>query len=559
MKHLFRMAVLCSLLFSCTDEFTEFSELSRVSPEDSEMVRISKGFLEENRNVLSLPVLGTSSSAGMSRTRSLHSLNYSPQAAPLWGKAMVKQHDGVENLFVPLTRHEELHSVVRLRQGNDVKYQFSNTSSKLLVRKRGEQVMAHVLTYMPDSRYISKHPSLLDTLGMDFRGTDYTGLLLVSSLGGTVYHGYVYKDGNITHRIAPAAHVHHDDGDENGHVCDHSHADNSDSHVAMELFSPVKATRGIGDNFDLPGTVCSICGKWVDDCSCWTCEGYYIYCDSCGMLMGFCICSSPNFCPLCGKEPCVCWDNGLKYCFVCGCSPCQCFGGEGDDKPDEGGGESGGEGGSNGDQSSTTNNPATELFYQSPYNAELWEEVNELLKDIMDDCMGESLYTELLRKNGRLSLVIDENRGYSSFVNNTITLGEVESGQLFQELWHAYQYTGESDASWNKSFINQEIEANYAMYLYLSKQEGYEGSKWERDWAGAARLDAVAGLKIYLDSKGNLLPDKTNTELDFVVSSVASFFESSLGYDDPNIYKYDWERTGLDNFKNLRELTINCI
>ena len=47
-------------------------------------------------------------------------------------------------------------------------------------------------------------------------------------------------------------------------------------------------------------------------------------------------------------------------------------------------------------------------------------------------------------------------------------------------------------------------------------------------------------------------------DFDFDILSIASIFETTEGYDDPNFYKYDDTRSGLSNFSNLRTLTKDC-
>lgn len=133
-----------------------------------------------------------------------------------------------------------------------------------------------------------------------------------------------------------------------------------------------------------------------------------------------------------------------------------------------------------------------------------------------------------------------------------------ESNVFFHEMWHAYQAYQESESAYMNSLINQEIEAHYAQYLYLRKLPEYKGSKWENYYAKDLRMGTIADLSDYINEKGNLHSGINVDVFNFHILSVASIFETTKGYDDPNFYKYDETRSGLSNFSNLRTLTKDC-
>ena len=71
-------------------------------------------------------------------------------------------------------------------------------------------------------------------------------------------------------------------------------------------------------------------------------------------------------------------------------------------------------------------------------------------------------------------------------------------------------------------------------------------------------MGTIADLSDYINEKGNLHSGINVDVFNFHILSVASIFETTKGYDDPNFYKYDETRSGLSNFSNLRTLTKDC-
>ncbi|WP_347073580.1 hypothetical protein [Bacteroides thetaiotaomicron] len=207
---------------------------------------------------------------------------------------------------------------------------------------------------------------------------------------------------------------------------------------------------------------------------------------------------------------------------------------------------------------------AKAIFRNSSMTEANWKVIERMLDKIMEDCMGQALYNGLKSAlDGKTLIVQFTNKEYSAFTVNgdasSISIGTlVESNVFFHEMWHAYQAYHESSSSYKNSLINQDIEAHYAQYLYLRKLPEYAGSKWENYYAKDLRHRSIKNLSKYIDAKGNLSSYTTNEKFDFNISSIASIFETTPGYDDPDIYKYDINRSGLSNFSNLRTLTKGC-
>lgn len=240
-------------------------------------------------------------------------------------------------------------------------------------------------------------------------------------------------------------------------------------------------------------------------------------------------------------------------------------GDQGDTWYPTGGGGGGTTGGNTGGYRPTPVAPkAKAIFRNSSMTEANWKTIERMLDKIMENCMGQALYNGLKGAlDGKTLIVQFTDKEYSAFTvdgdSSSINIGTiVESNVFFHEMWHAYQAYHESSSSYKNSLINQDIEAHYAQYLYLRKLSEYAGSKWENYYAKDRRLSSIRKLKGFIDSKGRLVSGMTNVDLDAQVILTSAIFETTEGYDDPNVYKYDDSRKGISNFSNLNVLTKDC-
>ena len=125
-------------------------------------------------------------------------------------------------------------------------------------------------------------------------------------------------------------------------------------------------------------------------------------------------------------------------------------------------------------------------------------------------------------------------------------------------MMHAYRAYQETLSSYKGSNLNGEIEAWYAQYLYTSRLPEYPGSKWEeRDNTNPLRRK-IRDIAQIIDSKGNLRNDVNLYDLEFKILNeiVPTFHQKGYPADE---YPFDYDRQGLENFTNLRTLTVNCL
>ena len=134
----------------------------------------------------------------------------------------------------------------------------------------------------------------------------------------------------------------------------------------------------------------------------------------------------------------------------------------------------------------------------------------------------------------------------------------MESNCLIHEMMHAFQSYRESTSSYNESTLNAEIETHFVQYLYLRSLKEYPKSKWETRDNTDPRRRSIKDINRFIDERGFLRGDATITSLKEKLKEAASTFESN-GYTAQRGFVFDSNRPILDNFKNLREITKNCI
>lgn len=239
---------------------------------------------------------------------------------------------------------------------------------------------------------------------------------------------------------------------------------------------------------------------------------------------------------------------------------------------DEGNGSiaDGGSGGGDSGDSSCSDATAASLaprayniFRNSHMTEQNWKILETMIDKIMEDCMGEELYKGLksFLKGKKLTIQF-KNGAEGSFgfqgTSTGIALGmQMESNQLLHEMFHAYRAYQEDVMTYNSSILNGEIEAWYAQYLYTSKLPEYKDSKWERRDNTDSRRIRIKNLTTFIDNKGYLRSGKSTDELEFyILNIIIPVFHQS--HYTAEKYPFDFGRSALNNFSNIKKLTTNC-
>ena len=318
------------LLGACTEDVSHYENDKQA---ENEILLKAKELVENQGSAIPLPVNGTGTAQSRSGVSSI------ANATPLWDNVKSYNIDGMQVLMVDLQTAEEVYSRIATTKEGVETIQESTTFSKLVIRKKGTDLYANVLTYLPESNYASANEERLDTIGYYPYYIDYTGVTLTSCLDGTILRGIRYEDGKMAGLITkekPVAcvHEHHE-----GETCAHEHSSDSYNIVSINLFtqSSKQSMSRAGDQ------ICSSCFYPIDEFGCCTfCDyvdcpncgnhslnpnnnicrkcGYYItsICPYCGSLVSICGHSPEDFCGMCGehKSRCVC-DIDSKICSDC--------------------------------------------------------------------------------------------------------------------------------------------------------------------------------------------------------------------------------------------------
>lgn len=200
------------------------------------------------------------------------------------------------------------------------------------------------------------------------------------------------------------------------------------------------------------------------------------------------------------------------------------------------------------------------IFKNDSFSEDTWRVLDIMLNEILDDCMGESLYNEIKKRLNGDKMAIRIVDGIDSGYNwNTYTLSlnvnKLESNVFFHELMHLYQTLQETTSSFENALMNREIEAHYAQYLFLRKQSIWE-ENYEDIYKRSQRGRAIINLEIFIDKRGSL-KDGTLAELAecFISENVVSVFRMNEAYKN---YSFDLNSGVLQVFSNINVLTQNC-
>ena len=337
-RKVFSTVILLLLLVACTEDVSYYENDKQA---ENEILLKAKELVENQGNSIPLPVNGI----GTSQSRS----GISSIATPLWDNVKNYNIDGMQVLMVELQTAEKVFSRISTTKNGVEDVQEATTFSKLVIRKKGTDLYANVLTYMPESSYAAANKERLDTIGYYPYYVDFTGVTLTSSLDGIILRGIRYEDGKmagIIYKEKPTAcaHEHHE-----GETCSHEHSSDNYNIVSINLFtqsSQQSLSRGgcanCGGNIDGYGR-CVNCGYW--DCPqcgehklpkdggwCLKCGFYEIgICPSCSMPYTVCGHTYKDFCQNCGElnKECVC-DLDSKLCpdclnmkTLCTCEKCK--------------------------------------------------------------------------------------------------------------------------------------------------------------------------------------------------------------------------------------------
>lgn len=569
-----KLLTLLSCLFYCRCTDTLIQEINTTTSTNSDILSRAKLIMHNYENTFSLPNILKRSDTITSRSIDLH---YAIDAIPIWDEVW-EEENGEENiLFVPLQNSKELYSRIVVKEGNIGSNYFSKSFSRLLVRTKHGHTLAHVITYLPERHYAKNYWKALQTIGYHPEEANFHGTIIISELDGTLKHGIIYKNGVPIIRFTQSHQPNSTISQPNDEHCQHNHYNEQNRkiyeilgikktkpRILLDFYNGETTTLSYSRGNENDDLTCSFCGKSVDDCNCVTCEGEYIRCPNCGIPNIFCVCTSPEpLCPTCLNNPCICYHNN---CRTCNTFPCICQSG--------GGGNSGvGSGSGNSSIPSSTAPNAERSFINAAMSQEDWEKLESMLMKIKEDCLGETLYNELVKtlQVNPINFAFTSYRegSYNPSTHVLLVDSTLNSNVLLHEMVHAYRWQKNPDVnSWNSSTLNAEIEAHYAQYLYLKRnKDEFDDSLWGNDKTKFnKRLLSIVNLYKLLGNKSIVKPIyNENSEIDeettmavfetFWDNTVVPSWQEDLQYGD---YVYSKEQNFLQMITNLVILTQKC-
>lgn len=336
--------VLINATSSCSDWKDEDGNSALASLEHAPPIVRQAQCLLEGKTLRSVDVhSGVNTSPYKSKkTRSASCLH--EKLEPDWTNYLIVCHGSEDALVVPLKR-KSLTAYAELTENGRILKNVLQVKSKLVVRRDSVDgsLIPAIVTFLYDRNYLSSHRGLVDSLGYDLKGVDFTGYYITSRIDGTMLLGMRYVKGKERFRFCanPLEPFERD-----------SCETDDDIHLYISLASGIVETRALTvddiDVEDVSNLRCSFCNKSFDNCQC--------------VVITTC-----RFCKK-RKEECICEDDDKKYCsscnqlvingrcnccLLCASYPCICYkgnGGNGDSGSGIGGssGSSGGTGSSGG-------------------------------------------------------------------------------------------------------------------------------------------------------------------------------------------------------------------
>ena len=223
-----------------------------------------------------------------------------------WNQYQLLHPAGQEVVLFPL-KHTSIAVVTSLSVDGIPRKSSSHLRSKLLVKKcKDGNFAAFVVSYLPDRKYLKSQPHGVDSLGIEFWGTGYSGYYMLSTLEGRLVYGARFEKGERLFRffrtcdLAPRP---------SGQDTTHRHP-LPRYHLALNFVSGTKALRALAPDTDKENDgsyYCSICHKPWEQCTCITVTPDTGFCEECHSYIrnGYC-----NCCPVCKKYVCICSSGG---------------------------------------------------------------------------------------------------------------------------------------------------------------------------------------------------------------------------------------------------------
>jgi len=531
------------LIGSCVNDLD--TELSGPVPASGKMdVTQAKSFFDSSGGKVAFPVMSLPSEGV--QNKSLTSV-----VSPQWDNYRQINAESYQAIQVPLDDGNHYaartYSMDSLGRANMEK---SSWQSYLVVARSGQnnRVRSFVATLIPSRDYHERKSGWKSVINFAPEGSDFTGMVLYSSLEGQFYSGTTFREGRVVGRIQ-------------SEQCDSTQCAGDGSceachkpsvglkHLVLCLYGP--------EDLVLNRAICPESGMVYD-------ENYGV-CPGCGRVHLFVVETTTSriyYCWGClanlsAGEACQC-------CHYCWSPPggheqwCLYYEGEGEDggeyEGDPEGGSGGGGGGGGFSPSSST--PNAYRVFRGNLSVSQWKILEDWVKEMRKTCLGNTVYSQAAIHNTIYNISFTTGRGSSFSASGeqmSIVLGEdTYSGAAFHEMFHGYVYQQPRNGA---GAANEEIEAYYAQYIYdLSRQNSGSMAKYGNN----GRFSFILELDQYIDSQGDLREGVTEGDLASFHGGEALYQLRTLGYSESS-YPYVTMLVSTNNFSYLKSISTNLL
>lgn len=287
-------------LTSCM-AFDETDPLHEDSGPPPPMVDMAKLYLNERGGKV-VPMHGvepTVKNTESGKKRAVQPGGLPTEAEVDWETFQQIEKNGETLILFPL-KHEAATAMVEYFDEGRPRKVAAPLRSKFLVKRCvGGELAGYVVSYLPSPAYSRRHPDGVDSLGIVFEGTGYSGFYFVSRLDGRMLHGTRYEGGEARTFVNV----------DNYLRLDTAAADYAADPFSMSMFVGGKMTRvGLSRNVgETPNSTCIFCGLPVYGTMC-----------PCGKT----VIIEAERCERCGKaHP---WRDYCEMCTECNRMPCEC-------------------------------------------------------------------------------------------------------------------------------------------------------------------------------------------------------------------------------------------
>lgn len=517
MKKKFILAIFgISLLFMACQEDSYYNDYD-MGDENSSILTETMKLIDDNYTNVTLPDLGKTL-GGNTTTRGLggkkYSMSLDDEAFTFdWSNAEIISSSKAEAVIVPVKQNRgvALQSVVA--KGNVSREETTPLYSILYVRKFLDdgKSYAHILSFAPDRDYANTCEERGEEMQLypNPQGSNYSGILFVSTIYGEISHGIRYENGRMCHYILPRSERNRDfiEKYRSGHAECHEHCDSTHMHTRMSMnfitFNSATRSTYSTQSENGSGYNCSICGKDVYDCTC-------VEIVACGV---------------CKQDPCVCYDgiegeqeDRCAYCAfpkeACTCTiwPPDFSGGSNNNGGTTGGSSSGNNGSSgntSGDTSITTSPFLTNIGKWDPsFNLVAKLTLNKLIptwynKNIFNQSMYR-LFFNNINVYGKLTFKIDPNINVGTYSAKTISIAFINSSSICynifaEEFIHATQhnsfYHSDMAAMGKRAELEAKIMIDLIAYLSGEIRDFYVLTQNLEDSTGLVQDDYIEWIE----------------------------------------------------------------